>query len=579
MAFSGRLALAVTLTLSILILVEAKSSNHQRSTWSLRNPNIQHLIKGIVMQNVSCLECSAAVTTLRYFFKFTTDVKKVEKAVSWACIHFHLSPPQVCPGVVKAFAGEVLYVLTRTTLTSKQLCTLFLSQNCAPLPASWDSWAVQMPQVPKPPVQPVPAPKNDAPTFRVLHITDVHMDQNYVAGSQSSCSSQLCCHLDSVSVGSKPSSTAGLWGDYGKCDTPVATYKLLLDHVSRKDKIDMIVWTGDVPPHDIWNQSRSGQIRTLRSAIQLLTRYFPNTPVFPAIGNHESAPVDSFPPPGIQVATPTWLYEELTRSWSHWLPNETSETILRGGYYSVGVFPGFRVIALNNNYCDGKNMWLFVNPIDPTGQLSWLVDELLKAEENGEKVYILGHIPPGSMDCLSGWSRNYYNIIYRFESTVAAQFFGHTHADEFEVFYDSNSTSASRRATNMAYVGPSVTPYSGYNPGYRIYVVDGNYTNCSWAVIDHENYFLNLTEANSSPQPQWEQLYSAKSTYEMNSLQPSEWDNLIRKMRLNDTLFQSYYKFYSRGSPTSPACDHSCKDSLICDMQSAHASDTTSCIY
>lgn len=47
-----------------------------------------------------------------------------------------------------------------------------------------------------------------------------------------------------------------------------------------------------------------------------------------------------------------------------------------------------------------------------------------------------GHIPPGHSDCLKVWSRNYYAIISRYESIITAQFFGHTHFDEFEVFYD-----------------------------------------------------------------------------------------------------------------------------------------------
>lgn len=49
----------------------------------------------------------------------------------------------------------------------------------------------------------------------------------------------------------------------------------------------------------------------------------------------------------------------------------------------------------------------------------------------------VGHIPPGASDCMKVWSRNYYQIIERYESTIKAQFFGHTHADEFAVFYDS----------------------------------------------------------------------------------------------------------------------------------------------
>ena len=39
------------------------------------------------------------------------------------------------------------------------------------------------------------------------------------------------------------------------------------------------------------------------------------------------------------------------------------------------------------------------------------------------------------MDCVKVWSRNFNQIINRYEHTVTAQFYGHTHVDEFEIFY------------------------------------------------------------------------------------------------------------------------------------------------
>lgn len=68
----------------------------------------------------------------------------------------------------------------------------------------------------------------------------------------------------------------------------------------------------------------------------------------------------------------------------------------------------------------------------------------------------------------------------RFETTISAQFFGHTHYDEFELFYDEYR---SRRAINVAYIGPSVTSYYGLNPGYRIYTVEGDYEGSNKVVL------------------------------------------------------------------------------------------------
>jgi hypothetical protein len=46
-----------------------------------------------------------------------------------------------------------------------------------------------------------------------------------------------------------------------------------------------------------------------------------------------------------------WLYELTAELWSAWLPPETKETIMQGGFYTALARPGFRIIALNNNVC------------------------------------------------------------------------------------------------------------------------------------------------------------------------------------------------------------------------------------
>lgn len=50
----------------------------------------------------------------------------------------------------------------------------------------------------------------------------------------------------------------------------------------------------------------------------------------------------------------------------------------------------------------------------------------------------------------------------RYESTVTGQFFGHTHLDEFEMFYDEKDKT---RPLGVAFIAPSVTTYIDLNPG------------------------------------------------------------------------------------------------------------------
>ena len=50
-------------------------------------------------------------------------------------------------------------------------------------------------------------------------------------------------------------------------------------------------------------------------------------------------------------------------------------------------------------------------------------------------MHILGHIPPGHVDCVRVWSANFNAIVGRYSHIIAGQFYGHTHLDEFQLFF------------------------------------------------------------------------------------------------------------------------------------------------
>jgi sphingomyelin phosphodiesterase len=56
--------------------------------------------------------------------------------------------------------------------------------------------------------------------------------------------------------------------------------------------IDYIIWTGDLVPHDIWNQTKEENLKIIKENIKQMTEKFPGVPIFPSLGNHESAPVN-----------------------------------------------------------------------------------------------------------------------------------------------------------------------------------------------------------------------------------------------------------------------------------------------
>nr|CAI5869023.1 unnamed protein product [Callosobruchus analis] len=177
-----------------------------------------------------------------------------------------------------------------------------------------------------------------------------------------------------------------------------------------------------------------------------------------------------------------------------------------------------------------------------------------------------GHIAPGSSDCLETWSRNYYLIIERYADTITGMFYGHSHADEFEMFYEAKDY---RKPTNVAYLGPSVTTYENFNPAYRIYYVDGDHENTTREVFDHETWTMDLNKANEdNSEPVWYKLYSAKDAYQMKSLRAEQWDSLLQRMTKDSNLFDMFYKNYYRNSAATPYCDKQCKIQILCDLKS-----------
>ena len=139
--------------------------------------------------------------------------------------------------------------------------------------------------------------------------------------------------------------------------------------------------------------------------------------------------------------------------------------------------PGLRLIALNNNNCYVFNWWVLYSIDEIKDQLQWLHDTLLIAENRGEKVHILAHIASGEGSCFSYWSREYRRVVERFSETISGQFNGHSHFNEFNIFYSLKDIS---KPVSVAWNGGSITTYTDVNPNYNVYYVDTiNYVSMS----------------------------------------------------------------------------------------------------
>ncbi|PWA22958.1 hypothetical protein CCH79_00002276, partial [Gambusia affinis] len=534
---------------------------------------------GFAWRNLTCPFCKAIFTILDIALLSSANEERVAHAVSEACIRLHLADEQVCRNITELFRDDFIRALQQSVLWPTEACAVLVGPSCGTFDI-YAPWNITLPKVPKPPVTPPSPPKPGSPQTRVLFLTDIHWDKEYETGSAADCKEPLCCRTDS-GVPKWKRRRAGYWGTYSKCDLPLRTVANLLENAAKAGPWDWVYWTGDIPAHNVWSQTRNQQLTELTVISKLIHKYLgANVTVYPAVGNHESTPVNSFPPPFVHGnRSSAWLYDKMAEEWAQWLPEQALKTLRYGGFYTLEIQPGLRVVSLNMNFCARENFWLMVNSTDPANQLQWLVQVLQASEDRGEKVHIIGHIPPGL--CLGSWSWNYYHIVNRYESTITGQFFGHTHLDEFQMFYDEETMT---RPLGVAFIAPSATTFVNLNPGYRIYYVDGNYKNSSRLVLDHETYILNLTEANhdlKSPDnpeqnPKWSLLYRATEAYGLSSLFPSDYNTLLRTFINDDRTFQKFWYLRHKGH-VSESCKEACKTTMLCFLRSGRSDELDEC--
>ncbi|CAD5118658.1 DgyrCDS7346 [Dimorphilus gyrociliatus] len=276
---------------------------------------------------VECLLCKVLVGLSQVLMESMKTMDEIQDLLTKLCIFIKIKDDNICRGIIKEFKEEVLSVFDLVVLSPENFCGTIFGEQCAHVHHPHEFWNITLNNIPKPPVTSLKYPKPGLPTLRILQLSDIHVDFNYKVGGNAECNEPVCCKdIDGQPKG-KP---AGKWGDYRQCDTPRHTLESLFKHLKKNEKFDAIYWTGDLPGHNVWNQTRNGQLELLDYLANTFQTYFPDIPVFSTLGNHESVPVNSFPPPFIKGDNSIeWLYTRVEKDWRRWLPRDTFDDIRR----------------------------------------------------------------------------------------------------------------------------------------------------------------------------------------------------------------------------------------------------------
>ncbi|WFD40527.1 uncharacterized protein MJAP1_003513 [Malassezia japonica] len=247
----------------------------------------------------------------------------------------------------------------------------------------------------------------------------------------------------------------------------------------------------------------------------------------------------------------SWDWDYISKLWHNegWINSTTANEVrTHYGGYSITPRQGLRVITFNTDFWYNGNAFAFINTSNPdvSGVLRFVTDELQAAEDAGQRVWVVGHVLPGwdGYSSLDRPTNLFYQIVTRYSHTIAAMFFGHTHEDQFAVYYhntNGNSSSASRKtedAVAISYISPSITPLTNMNPGIRVLEVDPE----TYEVVDYAQYYTPLQKVQKEKETKnglvWYHLYSARATYGdfKGSVAAGNYSNVVQ---LNGTKWPS----------------------------------------
>lgn len=506
------------------------------------------------------LVCGTCLSAFKYLLSFKSEIllQLIQYAAFQYCTYTKMQTEVICKAAADSFMPIIIPSLAKHYLGPTRVCPTILlcSDYYKELNLDEDIATILKDK----PVKADPTPTGRK-TVKMLHISDMHIDFEYVPGTEANCGDFQCC--EAVHGPAKtPESAAGEWGAQ-TCDLPPATAIQALRFIEEKIKPDFAVWTGDNSDHAIWRHTREINTNaTLWIGEQMKAIFNSTVKVFPIDGNHECYPIynfDHFTDRENSVKT------AFSEAWQGWIGAKAASDVKKQLFYSSFYEPlNLKIIALETNACDDGNYFLLENPTDAGGMLAWLRQELLDAESKGQSAYIIGHIPADN--CMDQWARRYEAIVDRFNYTIRGQFFGHSHNDFFRMFYTQDRTTP----VGVQFIAGSLTTLGKQNPSFRVFEIDVD----TAIPIRYHQYTLNLTKYNKMGKVdkiEWDETYEVLSEYNLTDISPASMH--ILRNRIKDepktTGAKVIHHYHTNDRASGNATSYYCTSLAIHTDQSA----------
>lgn len=392
------------------------------------------------------------------------------------------------------------------------------------------------------------------------------------------------------------------YGGYS-ADTNFNLLNSALDNAQRiSPRPDFIIISGDFLAHGLHSTyvSLSGSKdpaalasfidKTIAFITLMISERFPNTPVYPALGNNDSYCGNyQIEPSGQFLARTAQTWKSLIKGTSN-VDSFLRSFPVNGSYViSVPGSRGHRLIVLNTVLLSRNYVNSCGNPQSNPAQdeLVWFEAQLQKASAARERVWLLYHILPGidvfatvdgrlfdnpTLNFTGSYNQQFLDLLSRYSSTIANSFVGHTHMDSFQLI----GQGMAKKATSMVTITPSISPVYGNNPGFKVFTYDRQ----SAGLLDYSTYYLNLGASNAKTifRESWSKEYSFSTTYRHSSIDPLSLQATYLLMPIDFYWsLTSYSTFYNVSNTASPVINQMNWPAYWCGIGYLTAAQYTKC--
>ncbi len=332
--------------------------------------------------------------------------------------------------------------------------------------------------------------------------------------------------------------------------------------------------------------------KTVSYVVKRVGASFPGVPVYVALGNNDSGcgdykldEDDTFfagssdaVTQGLHGASPAEV-------------KQAREDYGKGGYFAVTLPPPMqktRLLVFDDMYmsrkyttCGGK--------ADQKGSADvagWLTAQLEGAQQRGEKVWVMAHIPTGidvfstlkrgdvcanaSETFLSGEATDgLVSMLIAHDDIVQLAIFGHTHMDEMKVLKKEGSTGGGVPVKGVA----SISPANSNLPSITVARIDPK-------TAQMQDYAVYVSSNKSGVDAKWAREYDFDTTYGQTSYSAAALEEIVSGFHADPTgaaeKSQAYEMFFDPGFPISPLILG--WPQYACAIDHAFAADFKACV-